>query len=78
VLFTVVDPLVRQYTGVKVVPHITSPWIEAPHCVASQPKELCPLVEFNDEGGRKALEGRMSRSLDGRMVMTMPSAAGIS
>ncbi len=70
--------LARQYNIVKVVPHITSPWIAAPHCVASQPEELCPLLEFNYEGGRKALEGGMSRSPDGQMVMTMPDAPGIS
>ncbi len=34
--------LVRRYPGVKVVPHITSPWTVAPHCVASQPEELVP------------------------------------
>ncbi|MFC1652692.1 mandelate racemase/muconate lactonizing enzyme family protein [Planctomycetota bacterium] len=70
--------LVRQYSGVKVVPHITSPWLAAPHCVASQPEELCPLLEFNYEGGRKALNDSMSRSSDGRVVMTMPDAPGIS
>ncbi len=70
--------LVRQYPGVKVVPHITSPWIAAPHCVASQPEGLCPLLEFNYEGGRKALEGGMSRSPNGGMVMTMPTAPGLS
>jgi L-alanine-DL-glutamate epimerase-like enolase superfamily enzyme len=70
--------LVRQYPGVKVVPHITSPWIAAPHCVASQPQELCPLLEFNYQGGRKALEGRMSRSPNGGVLMTMPDAPGIS
>lgn len=70
--------LARQYSGVKVVPHITSPWLAAPHCVASQPEELCPLLEFNYEGGRKALDGSMSRSSDGHVVMTMPDAPGIS
>ncbi|MCH7919629.1 MAG: mandelate racemase/muconate lactonizing enzyme family protein [Planctomycetes bacterium] len=70
--------LVRQYSGVKVVPHITSPWLAAPHCVASQPEELCPLLEFNYEGGRKALDGSMSRSSDGDVVMTMSDAPGIS
>ena len=70
--------LVQQYSGVKVVPHITSPWTAAPHCVASQPLALCPLLEFNYEGGRKALDDRMSRSPSGRMVMTMPNAPGIS
>jgi L-alanine-DL-glutamate epimerase-like enolase superfamily enzyme len=70
--------LVRQYSDVKVVPHITSPWIAAPHCVASQPKKLCPLLEFNYEGGRQALVGRMRRSPDGYMVMMMPEAPGVS
>ena len=70
--------LVRQYSGVKVVPHITSPWIAAPHCVASQPEELCPLLEFNYEGGRRALEGSMNRSPAGCVVMTMPDGPGIS
>jgi L-rhamnonate dehydratase len=70
--------LVRQYPGVKVVPHITSPWLAAPHCVASQPADLCPLLEFNYEGGRKALDGRMSRSSNGQVAMTMPDAPGIS
>jgi len=70
--------LVRRYSGVKVVPHITSPWIAAPHCVASQPEALCPLLEFNYEGGRKALEGRTSRAPDGRVVMTMPETPGVS
>ncbi len=70
--------LVRKYPGVKVVPHITRPWAAAPHCVASQPQELCPLLEFNYEGGRKALEGRMSRSHNGSVLMTMPDAPGIS
>ena len=70
--------LVRQYSGVKVVPHITSPWIAAPHCVASRPEELCPLLEFNYEGGRKALRGSMSRSSDGSVVMKMPDSPGIS
>jgi L-rhamnonate dehydratase len=70
--------LVRQYPGVKVVPHITSPWTVAPHCVASQPEELCPLLEFNYEGGRKSLEHRMQQMPDGEMAMTMPQASGIS
>jgi L-rhamnonate dehydratase len=70
--------LVRQYRGVKVVPHITSPWLAAPHCVASQPEELCPLLEFNYEGGRKTLEGSMVHSADGGMAMTMPQTPGIS
>jgi L-rhamnonate dehydratase len=70
--------LAREYPGVKVVPHITSPWIAAPHCVASQPEELCPLLEFNYEGGRKALDGSMSRSADGSVVMKMPSAPGVT
>lgn len=70
--------LVRQYSGVKVVPHITSPWIAAPHCVASQSEELCPLLEFNYEGGRTALENRMSRSSNGGMLMRMPDTPGVS
>jgi L-alanine-DL-glutamate epimerase-like enolase superfamily enzyme len=70
--------LVRKYSGVKVVPHITSPWIAAPHCVASQPEELCPLLEFNYEGGRTALENRMSRSSNGGMLMRMPDTPGVS
>lgn len=70
--------LVRQYSGVKVVPHITSPWIAAPHCVASQSEELCPLLEFNYEGGRTALENRMSRSSNGGMLMRMPDMPGVS
>jgi len=69
--------LVCQYPTVKVVPHITSPWVAAPHCVASQPEDLCPLLEFNYEGGRKALEEKMSRAADGGVVMTMPQAPGI-
>ena len=70
--------LVRRYSGVKVVPHITSPWIAAPHCVASQPENLCPLLEFNYEGGRGTLEGRMIRSAGGDMRMKMPEVPGIS
>jgi len=70
--------LARACPGVKVVPHITSPWIVAPHCVASQSEELCPLLEFNYEGGRKALDGRMNRSLDGGVVMKMPGTPGIT
>ncbi len=70
--------LVRQYSGVQVVPYITSPWIAAPHCVASQPEELCPLLEFNYEGGRAALENRMSRSSNGGMLMRMPDTPGVS
>jgi L-alanine-DL-glutamate epimerase-like enolase superfamily enzyme len=70
--------LVRQYPGVKVVPHITSPWLAAPHCVASQPEELCPLLEFNYEGGRKALDSSMNRSFNGNVVMTMPDTPGVS
>jgi len=70
--------LVRQYPGVKMVPHITSPWLVAPHCVASQSEGLCPLLEFNYEGGRKIMEGRMSQSSGGQMLMTMPEEPGIS
>ncbi|UCG60140.1 MAG: mandelate racemase/muconate lactonizing enzyme family protein [Phycisphaerales bacterium] len=70
--------LVRRYPGVKVVPHITSPWIAAPHCVASQPEELCPLLEFNYEGGRRVLLSRMSPSRAGEMFFTMPEEPGIS
>ena len=70
--------LAREYPGVKVVPHITSPWIAAPHCVASQSEELCPLLEFNYEGGRKALESSMGRAPDGGVVMKMPGAPGIT
>ncbi len=70
--------LVRHYPGVKVVPHITSPWIVAPHCVASQPEDLCPLLEFNSEGGRQTLEKHMQPLPDGRMVMALPQEPGIS
>lgn len=70
--------LAQEHPGVKVVPHITSPWIAAPHCVASQAEELCPLLEFNYEGGRKTLDGSMTRSTDGSVVMRMPSAQGIT
>ncbi|MHB8903259.1 MAG: mandelate racemase/muconate lactonizing enzyme family protein [Thermoguttaceae bacterium] len=70
--------LVRQHPGVRVVPHITSPWVVAPHCVASQPAELCPLLEFNYEGGREALDRSMHRAADGGVVMTMPAAPGLS
>lgn len=70
--------MVRQHPGVRVVPHITSPWIAAPHCVASQPKDLCPLLEFNYEGGRKALEEQMSHSGEGEMLYIMPEKSGIS
>ena len=70
--------LVRQYPGVKVVPHITSPWIVAPHCVASQPEDLCPLLEFNSEGGKQTLEKHMQPLPDGRMAMALPQQPGIS
>jgi L-alanine-DL-glutamate epimerase-like enolase superfamily enzyme len=70
--------LVRQYPGVKVVPHITNPWTVAPHCVASQPEDLCPLLEFNHEGGREALEGLMMQSPSGEMLVRIPQSPGIS
>lgn len=70
--------LARNYPGVKVVPHITSPWLVAPHCVASQPEDLCPILEYNVEGGKETLDNRISRSADGLMVMKMPEEAGIS
>ncbi len=70
--------LVRQYPGIKVVPHITSPWIVAPHCVASQAEDLCPLLEFNSEGGQQTLERQMRRQPDGRVWMTLPQKPGIS
>lgn len=70
--------LVRQYPGVKVVPHITSPWIVAPHCVASQPESLCPLLEFNCEGGRQTLEKHMRPLPDGQMGMALPQQPGVS
>ena len=70
--------LARRHPGVKVVPHITSPWVAAPHCVVSQPEELCPLLEFNYEGGRETLEDQMSQSREGQMLCTMPEKPGIS
>lgn len=70
--------LVRQYPGVKVVPHITSPWLVAPHCVASQPEDLCPLLEYNSEGGQQTLEPQMRRQPDGRVFMVLPQVPGIS
>ena len=70
--------LVRAQPGVQLVPHITSPWTAAPHCVASQPETLCPLLEFNYEGGRQSLEDRMTPGPDGAMRMRMPEAPGIS
>jgi L-alanine-DL-glutamate epimerase-like enolase superfamily enzyme len=68
--------LVSQYPGVKVVPHITSPWTVAPHCVASQSEDLCPLLEFNSEGGRQTLDQHMHLLSDGRMGMTMSQNPG--
>ena len=62
----------------KVVPHITSPWIVAPHCVASQPESLCPLLEYNSESGRTTLEKHMRRQPDGRMFVALPQEHGIS
>jgi L-rhamnonate dehydratase len=73
-----ISGLVRQYPGVKVVPHITSPWLVAPHCVASQPENLCPILEYNVEGGKETLEERMALSPEGLMCMTMPEFPGIS
>ena len=70
--------LARAHKGVRVVPHITSPWIAAPHCVASQAESLCPLLEYNAEGGRKTLEGRMRRQADGQMGMILPSEPGLT
>jgi L-alanine-DL-glutamate epimerase-like enolase superfamily enzyme len=70
--------LAAQYPGVKVVPHITSPWLVAPHCVASQDEDLCPLLEYNYEGGRETLDNRMSRQEGGVMMMTLPEAPGLS
>jgi L-alanine-DL-glutamate epimerase-like enolase superfamily enzyme len=70
--------LVRQYPGVKMVPHITSPWLLAPHCVASQPEDLCPILEYNVESGKETLDKRMSKSAGEKMVMKMPEAPGIS
>lgn len=70
--------MVRQYPDVKVVPHITSPWIAAPHCVASQPEKLCPLLEFNYEGGRKALENQMHKSPTGQILCTVSNKPGVS
>lgn len=69
--------LAGRFPGVKVVPHITSPWIVAPHCVASQPESLCPLLEYNAEGGRTTLEKSM-QMVDGKMCMTLPQEAGIT
>lgn len=66
------------YAGVKVVPHITSPWAVAPHCVASQAESLCPLLEYNSEGGRTALEKNMQPQADGRVFMIMPRELGVS
>ncbi len=70
--------LARNYPGVKVVPHITSPWLVAPHCVASQPESLCPILEYNVEGGKETLDNRMSRNSEGLMVMKMSEVPGIS
>jgi len=69
--------LVQKYPGVKVVPHITSPWHAAPHCVASQSAELCPLLEYNVEGGRKTLEPHMQQLPSGEMAMQPPSTPGV-
>ncbi len=46
--------------------------------MASQPEDPCPLLEFNYEGGREALESRMARSPEGDMLMRMPEAPGMS
>ena len=70
--------LVRQYPGVKVVPHITSPWVAAPHCVASQRESLCPILEYNSEGGKQTLEQHMVRQPDGRVFMVLPQKPGVS
>jgi L-alanine-DL-glutamate epimerase-like enolase superfamily enzyme len=70
--------LAMKYKGVKVVPHITSPWLVAPHCVASQPEELCPILEYNVEGGRETLDNRMSIGAGGVMCMNMPEGPGVS
>ncbi|MCX7046724.1 MAG: hypothetical protein NTX50_14720 [Candidatus Sumerlaeota bacterium] len=70
--------MAKEYPGVKVVPHITSPWTAAPQCVASQPEALCPICEYNSEGGAGALAKRMSRDqASGEMMMTMPAEAGV-
>lgn len=70
--------MVKEYPGVQVVPHITRPWRVAPHCVASQKEELCPLLEFNFQGGKETLEKRMTLSENGIMSMKMPEKPGIS
>jgi L-alanine-DL-glutamate epimerase-like enolase superfamily enzyme len=70
--------LVNQYPGVKMVPHITSPWIVAPHCVASQSVNLCPILEYNFEGGKQALANSIEQNSDGNRIMKMPVESGIS
>lgn len=69
--------MVGEFPGVKMVPHITNPWTIAPHCVASQSEALCPLLEYNVEGGKDALANYMDRTDSGEMVMTMPQDPGI-
>jgi len=69
--------LVREYPGVKGFPHITSPWPVVLHCDASQPEELCPVLEYNVEGGKDALAGYMERAKSGEMSMKMADSPGI-
>ena len=68
--------LVRQYDGVRLIPH-GHHVLAAAHCVASQPESLCPMIEYGVTftKARQAFQTRVLFPEAGRLEM--PAEPGL-
>ena len=68
--------LVRQYDGVRLIPHGHHVFAAA-HCVASQPESLCPMIEYGVTftKGRQAQQVRVLYPEAGQLKM--PTEPGL-
>ena len=68
--------MVKQYPGVKVVPHCNN-FMSNVQCVASQPVTLCPLVEYNSEGTKSKMNYRTRELIPEREMLITPEEPGL-
>ncbi|MHC4700033.1 MAG: enolase C-terminal domain-like protein [Planctomycetota bacterium] len=68
--------MARKYTGVRVVPH-SDHILTNCQCVASQPRSLCPMVEYNAGQTKNKLSFRTRILEPKREVLAIPEEPGL-
>lgn len=68
--------MARKYPGVHVVPH-SDHILTNCQCVASQPKSLCPMVEYNSGQTKNKLSFRTGTIEPNKEMLAMPQEPGL-